>query len=66
MSYETAVSEYPYNPEIRFLRLSVQQNAPGFLGYNDQIEMDRNFLMSHLDGVHPRSLRKRIEELADR
>jgi hypothetical protein len=34
--------------EIRFIRFSVQTNAPAFLGYNRSIVTDKNFLLNHL------------------
>ena len=45
---ESAVAEAPKNPEIRFVRLSVQLKAPGFLGYNDHIESDVAFVVGAL------------------
>ena len=62
---ETAVKRTPDDPEIRYLRLSVQENAPGFLGYNNEIETDRKYLKNNLDNVESRSLRTRIEEILD-
>jgi len=44
---EKAVLQSSYNAEIRFVRLSVQQNSPGFLGYKDQIKQDKEFLEHH-------------------
>ncbi len=37
---EDAIKGDPNNPEFRFLRLIIQENAPGFLGYNDSEERD--------------------------
>ncbi|MBU1370062.1 MAG: hypothetical protein KJ578_14750 [Bacteroidetes bacterium] len=36
------------NAEIRFLRLSVQVNAPGFLAYNSNINEDKQLLLTAL------------------
>jgi len=36
------------NAEIRFLRLSVQSKAPGFLGYNENISEDKIIVLSAL------------------
>lgn len=33
------------NAEIRYLRLTVQSNAPSFLGYNQSITVDKQFLV---------------------
>ena len=37
---EAAIKEQPYNAEIRFLRLTVQAEAPFMLGYSGEIEDD--------------------------
>ncbi|MFY0624669.1 MAG: hypothetical protein JXR07_00115 [Reichenbachiella sp.] len=37
---EKCIKENPNNPELRYIRLIVQLNAPYFLGYNDNIEND--------------------------
>jgi len=37
------------NAEIRFLRLSVQSKAPGFLGYNENISEDKSFVLKALN-----------------
>ena len=31
--------------ELRFLRFVAQTNVPSFLGYNDRIENDKNFIL---------------------
>lgn len=41
---EKAVTMDPDSPEIRYIRLSVQQNAPRFLGYKGSIKKDTEFL----------------------
>ncbi len=48
---EQAVRKAPQNPEIRLIRLSVQQNAPRFLGYHRQIAEDEKFVRAHISGV---------------
>jgi hypothetical protein len=53
---EEAVKASPSNPEIRFLRLATQVNAPGFLGYNKDIESDKKMLIntfSSMSGTEP-------------
>ncbi|UYZ64837.1 hypothetical protein [Hymenobacter weizhouensis] len=42
------------NPEIRFLRLSVESNIPSFLGLSQHVEEDREFLVNSLL-KHPKS-----------
>ena len=38
----------PNSTEIRFLRYLIQLNAPGFLGYNDNLFNDYNFIANHI------------------
>lgn len=45
---EAAALEAPDNPEILFIRLSVQLKAPSFLGYNNDIKNDTRFVVSAL------------------
>jgi hypothetical protein len=41
---EAAIKKEPGNAEYRFLRLMIQENAPGFLGYNDNLEADSEII----------------------
>jgi hypothetical protein len=41
---EAAIRSDPFNAELRFLRLSIQKNAPWFLGYNENVKEDQLFL----------------------
>ncbi|PBQ30988.1 hypothetical protein CNR22_04120 [Sphingobacteriaceae bacterium] len=34
--------------EIRYIRFTIQQNIPSFLGYNNNLVKDRTFLINHL------------------
>lgn len=45
---DEAVKADPSNFEIRFLRFATQDKAPGFLGYNDNIKDDKDFIISNL------------------
>lgn len=45
---ESAIKSDFQSAELRFLRFSVQTNAPFFLGYNGKIENDKAFLMDHI------------------
>jgi hypothetical protein len=42
---EQAVKSAPSDPEIRFLRLATQLNAPGFLGYNSNRADDKALII---------------------
>ena len=45
---EEAIALEENNPEIRLIRLSIQLHAPDFLGYNSQIEFDKQKVVSAL------------------
>jgi hypothetical protein len=48
------------NTELRFLRLTIQDNVPGFLGYSDNKEEDRKFIYNQLDKISDKDLHKKI------
>ncbi len=62
---ENAVSSDPYNPEIRYIRLSVQKNAPSFLGYNSKIKEDESFLKLHRDKITSDVVQKKINKILE-
>ncbi len=45
---DEAVVSDPTNFEIRFLRFATQDKSPGFLGYNENLNEDKNFLIKNL------------------
>ena len=53
-TFEQAVAADPNNPEVRFLRFSVESNVPAFLGLSPHVEEDRQFLLYALL-QHPKS-----------
>lgn len=57
---EYAVKKEPNNIEIRFIRLSIQQNIPKFLKYHKQIDTDKAFILKHLKTVKSTDLKKYI------
>jgi hypothetical protein len=52
--FDEAVKLDANNPEIRFLRLSVESNLPSFLGLSQHVDEDRQFLLNTLL-QHPKS-----------
>ncbi len=44
---ESAMAADPGNIEIHYIRLSVQENAPKYLGYHKDIESDREFILKN-------------------
>ncbi len=49
---EAAISADPNNAELRFLRLTVQEHAPSFLGYNNALEEDKTAILNFLTETH--------------
>ena len=45
---EKAIELEPHNAELRYLRLLVQLNTPGFLGYQQNIEEDIDHFVKHI------------------
>lgn len=43
---EEAIVRYPSNTEFRFIRLTIQENAPKILRYNKQIEEDKQAVIA--------------------
>lgn len=60
---EKAVSEKANSIEIRMIRLSVQKNCPSFLGYNNDIIQDQQYLERNKHSVSSVILRKMIDSL---
>ncbi|MBD3637953.1 MAG: hypothetical protein HUJ25_11415 [Crocinitomicaceae bacterium] len=48
---EKVVKAYPDNVEIRYIRFAVQYGSPTFLGYRSDLDVDRNFVLEHLDAA---------------
>lgn len=44
---EEAISRLPGNAELRYVRYSIQTNCPSFLGYNDNLSVDKAFLLTY-------------------
>ncbi|MGY3090337.1 hypothetical protein ACVWYF_003392 [Hymenobacter sp. UYAg731] len=45
-TFEQAVGIDPQNPEIRFLRFSVESNLPAFLGLSKHVDEDKEMLLN--------------------
>lgn len=48
---DSLISKHQTNIELRYLRLSMQDRVPGFLGYSDQIVTDENFITSNIQSI---------------
>lgn len=58
---EYAIVEDPDNIEIRFIRLSVQQNSPKVLKYKSNIEVDKNFILSNYSNIRSSGLKNYLK-----
>jgi hypothetical protein len=58
---EEAIKQDPDNAEYRFLRLIIQENAPGILGYKDDEEKDSAFIRKSYKSL-PEDLQKTIAD----
>ncbi|PWU00331.1 MAG: hypothetical protein C5B52_09160 [Bacteroidetes bacterium] len=60
---EKAVGKDPSNVEVRFVRLSVQKNCPRILGYHNNVNEDRVFLLANKWTIQSAALAGMIESL---
>ena len=58
---EEAIKEKPNNIELLFLRMTIQINLPSFLGYNDNIDSDKKFILTNYIAAPP-TLKQRISK----
>ncbi len=61
---EHAIKQRPANIEIRFIRLSVQENTPRFLKYKSNISKDKTFILTHFKAVRSAALKEYIRRYA--
>lgn len=57
---DKAITAAPANLELRYLRYSIQQKSPAFLGYNKEIKVDRALLINGAMGLEDRELKVKI------
>ena len=58
---EEAIAKDPKNAEYRFLRLIIQENAPGVLGYKNDVQKDSEFIRKSYNSL-PDDLQKTIAD----
>ena len=52
-SFKEAVRKAPNNIEIRFMRMAVQYEIPEYLGYSEDMESDRKFIVNNIEQFDP-------------
>lgn len=60
---ERAIQMDPDNVEIRYIRLSVQKNAPSFLGYRANVMEDTEFIHKNRHQIKSEILQKNMDTL---
>jgi hypothetical protein len=58
---EEAIATDPKNAEFRFLRLIIQENSPGLLGYKNEVQKDSEFIRKSYNSM-PEELQKTIAD----
>ena len=58
--YTAAINADPSNVELRFLRFSVQAEAPGFLNYKQNLEEDKKILLTFTPQLEDAELKRMI------
>ena len=55
-SFNKAIEMAPDDVEIRFMRMAVQYEIPEYLGYSEDMEEDRKFIVKNIDKFDPATL----------
>jgi hypothetical protein len=59
---ESAVKADPSNVEIRYIRISVQENSPRFLGYHKNIDEDKEFILKNFKAISSTDLKELVKD----
>lgn len=59
---ESAVKADPSNVEIRYIRMSVQENSPRFLGYHKNIAEDKEYILKDYKSISSADLKKLVKD----
>ncbi len=57
---ENAIRQDRKNPELIYLRYIIQTKCPAFLGYNQDLSRDKNYLLQVVKAIEDKDLQKRI------
>ncbi len=57
---EKEIKSSPNNVELRFIRLCIQYYIPKYLGYHDQVESDKEYVMNNLYKMSDKSTKDKI------
>ena len=59
---ESAIRAEPSSIEIRYIRMSVQENSPKFLGYHKNLEEDKAFVLKNYSSISSTELKDVIKD----
>lgn len=59
---EALIAKHPNRIEPRFIRLSIQENAPKILRYKSKIGEDKMFILKQYSNIKSKSLQKHIKD----
>lgn len=59
---EKAIAKDLENIELRFLRLTIQTHIPSFLGYSENKESDKAFILNHLEEAKSETFKTRVRK----
>ncbi len=59
---ENAIAADASNIEIRYIRMSVQENAPRILGYHNHIDEDKAFILKSYGNISSKELKDIIKD----
>lgn len=57
-----AIKLSPTNLEVRFIRFAVQSNIPSYLGFSENINEDKTYLIKHIDAFYNPKLSKEMRD----
>jgi len=58
---DQAILSEPDNIELRMIRLSIQSNAPKMIGYYENIEEDKKFILDNISKVSANDLKEYVK-----
>lgn len=61
-SLEESIKNDPNNIELRFLRLTIQTYMPAFLGYDDNKETDKQFVLQNMAATNNEQFQTRAKK----
>lgn len=59
---EETIKKDPNNIELRLIRLSIQENTPGILGYKSEIKTDKDFILKQYNSIKSSTLKEYIKD----